>query len=330
VRTTSPLCCVAPDGRTLAVGSGDTKLRLYDISGQLIRTFRGACRPVCSVAFRRMADTRHGRRRMNVDRTDGSARLWNVETGKAIFRRLTEAYYAQVRFSPDGQDAGLGRLRSSRALLDAATGREKAVTGIAVTSACQSSRRTARRHLLQHRRHGAFLGRRGTPGAESGRTRSARVSALALSPDGQVSAVGLRGEAVVSLRDATNGTEVRRIAAKPDGVWCLTSRQTARPSPAPVQRRGTCLDAQTGAEKRRFEGPRDNQSSASRLRRTARLAGAVWDADGSAFCGTPSAGKSTASETRPHGRPSRLFAGRNPSGRRRSPRRRHTLGNGYR
>ncbi|MER5981552.1 trypsin-like peptidase domain-containing protein [Streptomyces sp. NPDC001787] len=109
-----------PDGGTLATGSGDGAVRLWDVgSGKVRAELTAHTKGVSSVAFSPDGGT------LATGSDDGRALLWDVSSGKAL-RTLTHSKgVSSVAFSPDGGTLATAGLDGTARLWDATTGRAR-------------------------------------------------------------------------------------------------------------------------------------------------------------------------------------------------------------
>jgi WD40 repeat protein len=120
---------LTPDGKTLASGSYDTTIKLWDLtSGNETATLRGHTAGVYSVAFAPDGKT------LASGSQDDTARLWDPASGKEIAAMKHGYHVKRVVFTPDGKtlvSAGEGPIR----LWDVATARERATFDLVMEKA---------------------------------------------------------------------------------------------------------------------------------------------------------------------------------------------------
>jgi RNA polymerase sigma factor (sigma-70 family) len=124
----------SPDGKTLASGHYDWKVRLWDVhTGRLLRTLTGAQGIVPQVEFspdgKCLAGCCFDRAQTPLDREEASIRLWDVRTGEVICRIIVPKLHFRnynfccIAFSPDGKTLAMGSWDRSICFYDPATGR---------------------------------------------------------------------------------------------------------------------------------------------------------------------------------------------------------------
>ena len=110
----------SPDGTTLASGSGDETVRLWDVeTGHHIRTLEGHTWHVNSISFSPDSVI------LASGSSDFTVRLWDVATGRQLQRlegHMGEVY--SVSFSPDGTTLASGSSDATVRLWDVATGKQ--------------------------------------------------------------------------------------------------------------------------------------------------------------------------------------------------------------
>jgi len=113
----------SPDGNTLATGSDDMTLRLWDVaSGRERARLGGHGDKVWSVAFSPDGKT------LASGSFDGTVRLWDAASGRerARLKRASHELVSSVAFSPDGRTVASGSLDGVVHLWDMASGYERA------------------------------------------------------------------------------------------------------------------------------------------------------------------------------------------------------------
>ncbi|HEX2569408.1 MAG TPA: AAA family ATPase [Polyangia bacterium] len=217
----------SPDGKTLAAGCEDKKVRLWEVpAGKPLCAFIGHHRDVRSVAFSPDGQT------LASGSVDKKVRLWTVGTGEPR-RTLTgyDNWVESVAFSPGGQTLAAASLDGTVRLWEVATGRPlRTLTGLDCTVECVAfspdgqilaagsiDTKVWLWEVATGRPLQSLTRQDGEPGGE--------VKGVAFSPDGQILAVTCdravrlwevaTGRALLTL--AWQGQDLMDVAFSPDG-----------------------------------------------------------------------------------------------------------------
>ena len=206
----------SPDGQTLASGSMDSTVKLWDVStGREKASLAGHKNSVYSVAFSPDGQT------LASGSMDSTVKLWDLNTGreKASLAGHKDSVWS-VAFSPDGQTLASGSEDNTIKLWDVNTGREKAslaahksfAMSVAFspdgqTLASGSMDSTVKLWDVSTGREKASL---------AGHKNS--VWSVAFSPDGQTLASG-SADNTVKLWEVATGREQRSHLGLPRGAW---------------------------------------------------------------------------------------------------------------
>ena len=213
----------SPDGNTLASGSSDRTVRLWDVNtGAHQRTLTGHTAAVFSVVFSPDGNT------IASGSWDNTVRLWDVNTG-AHQRTLTghTGFVTSVAFSPDGNTIASGSWDNTVRLWDVNTGANThTLTGrtswVEVESVAFSPDGNT---LASASDDGTILLWDVNTGAHQ-RTLTGHTGAVlsvAFSPDGNTIASGSGGlgNNTVRLWAVDTGAYQRTLTGHTDGVWSV-------------------------------------------------------------------------------------------------------------
>lgn len=215
-----PACAAfAPDGKSLAVASGES-LALHDpATGKKMLSLTGHAWPICSLAYspdgKLLASGAGGFRD---GKSGGEVRIWDVATGKA---KHNPAWWENgdvnaVAFSPDGKWVAAGGLRGLR-VWDATTGKlekEIATNAAILALAYAPDGKTLAAGAFTRFAH---LWDTATWKEMVLKGHKSEVRALAYSPDGTTLVTGGVGE--VKVWDASG--ELRQTVKHSDTVWAV-------------------------------------------------------------------------------------------------------------
>ena len=92
----------SPDGKTIATGSYDNTVKLWNLEGKELQTFKGHSSVVSSIAFSPDGKT------IATGSSDNTVKLWNLEGKELQTFKGHSSFVSSVVFSPDGKTIATG------------------------------------------------------------------------------------------------------------------------------------------------------------------------------------------------------------------------------
>lgn len=247
----------SPDGKTLASGSSDWTLTLWDVTtGTQLRTLKHS-RTVTDVAFSPNGQI------LASSSTDKTIKLWDVTTGaerRSFAGHDGEVY--TVAFSPDGKTLASGSFDRTVRLWDVATGRQlRVLVGhddyVSSVAFSPDGRTLASGGGLTINLWNVALGEPRSVADALPRAHfrhSSRVTSIAFSPDGKTLASGSSYK-TVKLWDAATGAQLQSFDAHNDSVRSVVfSRDGKTLATGSHDRTIKLWDVTTGAQRLLLEG----------------------------------------------------------------------------
>jgi len=210
---------LSPDGKTLASGSLDNTIKLWDVTtGKEIRTLKGHSKAVVSVSLSPDGKT------LASGSYDKTIKLWDVTTGKEI--RTIKGHSKSVRsvsFSPDGKTLASGSWDNTIKLWDVTTGKEIRTIKGHSSGVLSVSFSPDGKTLASGSEDKTIKLWDVTTGKEirSLKGHSSGVLSVSFSPDGKTLASGSQDK-TIKLWDVTTGKEIRTIKGHSSGVWSVS------------------------------------------------------------------------------------------------------------